>query len=194
MTRLWSEEEKLRTWLEVELAVVEALERYDEAPAGTAARIRERAVIDPARAAALEVTLKHDVIAFLTSISERLGDESRWLHYGMTSSDLLDTSLALTTRRAAMLVRAGVRALAAVVRAQAEAHRDTAMVGRSHGVHAEPTTFGLKMLLWYAGWGGRRIDCWRPWGASPWGRSPARSARSAISTRVSRSSSATGWV
>ncbi len=150
MARLWSEEEKLRTWLEVELAVVEALERYDEAPAGTAARIRERAVIDPARAAALEATLKHDVIAFLTSISERLGDESRWLHFGMTSSDLLDTALALTTRRAAMLVRAGVRALAAVVRAQAEAHRDTAMVGRSHGVHAEPTTFGLKMLLWYA--------------------------------------------
>ena len=150
MARLWSEEEKLRTWLEVELAVVEALERYDEAPAGTAARIRERAVIDPARAAALEVTLKHDVIAFLTSISERLGDESRWLHFGMTSSDLLDTALALTTRRAAMLIRAGVRALAAVVRAQAEAHRDTAMVGRSHGVHAEPTTFGLKMLLWYA--------------------------------------------
>ena len=95
MARLWSEEEKLRTWLEVELAVVEALERYDEAPPGTAASIRHRAVIDPARAAALETTLKHDVIAFLTSVSEGLGDESRWLHYGMTSSDLLDTALAM---------------------------------------------------------------------------------------------------
>ncbi len=149
MAGLWAEEAKLRTWLEVELAVVEALERYDRAPEGTAAAIRRGAVVNPARAAELEAVLKHDVIAFLTSVSENLGDESRWLHYGMTSSDLLDTALAVTVRRAAMQVRAGVRALAEAVRAQAVAHRRTPMIGRSHGVHAEPTTFGLKMLGWY---------------------------------------------
>ncbi len=149
MAALWSEEEKLRVWLEVELAVVEALERYGDAPEGTAARIRAGATVNAARAAELEAVLKHDVLAFLTSVSERLGDESRWLHYGMTSSDLLDTALAITARRASMLVREGLRHLAGAVRRRALEHRDTAMVGRSHGVHAEPTTFGLKLLGWY---------------------------------------------
>jgi adenylosuccinate lyase len=149
MAALWSEEEKQRTWLEVELAVLEALERYGQAPAGTAAVIREKAVIRPARALELEATLKHDVIAFLTSISEQLGDEGRWLHYGMTSSDLVDTALALTIRRASMLLREGLQELSGAVRGQALAHRHTPMIGRTHGVHAEPTTFGLKLLGWY---------------------------------------------
>ncbi len=149
MAGLWSEEAKLRTWLEVELAVVEALERYGTAPEGTAAAIRAKAVIDPVRVAELEAVVKHDVIAFLTSVSEHLGDESRHLHFGMTSSDLLDTALALTTRRAAMVVREGLRGLAAAVKRQALAHRRTPMIGRSHGIHAEPTTFGLKLLGWY---------------------------------------------
>jgi adenylosuccinate lyase len=149
MSALWSEEEKQRTWLEVEVAAVEALERYGKAPAGTAAAIRTKAVIRPARAAELERTLKHDVIAFLTSITEQLGDEGRWLHYGMTSNDLLDTALALTARRGVMLIREGARGLAVAIKEQALAHRHTPMIGRTHGVHAEPTTFGLKLLGWY---------------------------------------------
>ncbi len=149
MARLWSEEEKFRVWLEVELAVVEALERHGIAPKGTAYTIRKNAVIDAERALELDGILKHDVVAFLTSVSEHLGEESRWLHYGMTSSDLLDTALALRARNAAMMIREGLRALAGAVREQALAHRDTAMVGRTHGVHAEPTTLGLKLLGWY---------------------------------------------
>ena len=149
MARLWSEEEKYRTWLEVELAVVQAREHYGEAPAGTAERIRARAKVDPARVDELERTLKHDVIAFLTAVSEGLGDESRELHYGMTSSDLLDTAMALRARRAVLMIREGVRALQGAVKEQALAHRRTAMVGRTHGIHAEPVTFGLKLLGWY---------------------------------------------
>jgi adenylosuccinate lyase len=156
MARLWSEAEKLAVWLEVELAVVEALEQEGIAPAGTAARIRGKAVVDPGRAAALEGTLHHDVIAFLTSVSENLGDESRWLHYGMTSSDLLDTALGVRLGRAGALVDAGADLLQRAVREQALAHRETPMVGRTHGVHAEPTTFGLKLLGWYAELGRHR--------------------------------------
>jgi adenylosuccinate lyase len=149
MASLWSEKAKFGVWLDVELAVVEAFEELGTAPPGTAARIRERAVIDVDRILELEATLKHDVIAFLTAVSEGLGDESRYLHYGMTSSDLLDTALALTSRQAGMLVVEGLCGLAGAVRKQAEAHRRTPMIGRSHGVHAEPTTFGLKALGWY---------------------------------------------
>ena len=149
MAALWSDAEKYRVWLEVELAVVEAFEHFGRAPRGTAAAIRAKATVDPERIDELEATLHHDVIAFLTAVSENLGDESRWLHYGMTSSDLLDTSLSLVTRRAGMLVLEGVRTLKSAVREKAEEHRHTPCIGRSHGIHAEPTTFGLKMLMWY---------------------------------------------
>jgi adenylosuccinate lyase len=148
MAALWSEAEKYRVWLEVELAAVEALERKDLAPRGTADTIRAKAKVVPARVAELEETLKHDVIAFLTAVSEGLGDESRYLHYGMTSSDLLDTALSLQCRRAAMLVREELQHLIAVVERRAQEHRHTPMIGRTHGVHAEPTTFGLKLLAW----------------------------------------------
>ena len=150
MARLWSEEEKFRVWLEVELAVAEALEREKIAPPGTAQAIRAGAVINPGRILELEAVLKHDVIAFLTSVSENLGDESRWLHYGLTSSDLLDTALGLRLRRASMLLVEGVRCLSATIRRQALAYRDLPSIGRTHGVHAEPMTFGLKLLSWYA--------------------------------------------
>jgi adenylosuccinate lyase len=149
MAALWSEAEKYRVWLEVELAVVEALESQGLAPPGTAATIRRKAKAEPARVAELEAVLKHDVIAFLTAVSEHLGDESRFLHFGMTSSDLLDTALSLQCRRAAMLVREELRGLSAAVKGQALAHKNTPCIGRTHGVHAEPTTFGLKMLGWY---------------------------------------------
>jgi adenylosuccinate lyase len=148
MAGLWSDHEKYRVWLEVEAAVAQALERHGIAPGGTAAGIRAAAV-KPERVDALEATLKHDVIAFLTMVSEQLGDESRYLHYGMTSSDLLDTAFVLTTKRAGALVLGGVDALAGVLRDQAVRYRDTPTIGRTHGVHAEPTTFGLKLLGWY---------------------------------------------
>jgi len=148
MAALWSDEEKLRVWLEVELAVVEALESVGTAPAGTAERIREGAILDLRRVETLEATLKHDVIAFLTSVSENLGDDSRFLHYGMTSSDLVDTALSLRLKRACLLILEGVGDLAAAVRKQALTHKNTPMIGRTHGVHAEPTTFGVKMLVW----------------------------------------------
>ena len=149
MAALWSEEEKYRVWLEVELAALEALEQKQLAPKGTADTIRKKAKVNPARVEELEATLRHDVIAFLTAVSEGLGDESRYLHYGMTSSDLLDTALSLRCRRAAMLVREELQALCSAVKTRALEHKHTPMIGRTHGVHAEPTTFGLKLLGWY---------------------------------------------
>lgn len=149
MARLWTDQAKYEVWLEVELAVVEAFEHFAMAPAGTAKAIREKATIDVSRIDALERDLKHDVIAFLTAVSEPCGDESRFLHYGMTSSDLLDTSLSLTTRRSGMLVLEELRNLRVVVLSRAQEHKHTPTIGRSHGIHAEPTTFGLKLLGWY---------------------------------------------
>ena len=149
MAGLWSDQSKFEVWLEVELAVVEAFEHFAMAPAGTAKAIREKAVVDTARIEELEAELKHDVIAFLTAVSENCGDESRYLHYGMTSSDLLDTSLSITTRRAGMQILEELRNLKAAVLTRAEEHRHTPMIGRSHGIHAEPTTFGLKLLGWF---------------------------------------------
>ena len=149
MGALWSEAEMYRVWLEVELAVVEALEHRHLAPKGTADTIRKKAKVDPARVTELENTLKHDVIAFLTAVSENLGDESRYLHYGMTSSDLVDTALSLRCRRACMLIREELQALGGAVKSRALEHKMTPMIGRTHGVHAEPTTFGLKLLGWY---------------------------------------------
>ena len=149
MAALWTDESRFRTWLEVELAAVEALEHHGIAPGGTAEKIRKGAVINPERVLELDGVLKHDVIAFLTSVSENLGDESRWLHYGMTSSDLLDTAQALTLRRSGVLIQKGLARFKEIVRKQAVAYRDTPMMGRTHGVHAEPTTLGLKLLGWY---------------------------------------------
>jgi adenylosuccinate lyase len=148
MAGLWTDREKYRTWLEVEAAVAAALERHGIAPAGTADAIG-KAEVRPERVNELEATLKHDVIAFLTSVSEQLGDESRYLHYGMTSSDLLDTAMSLTVKRAGERVIAGMEGLAGVLKTQAVRYRDVPMIGRTHGVHAEPTTFGLKLLGWY---------------------------------------------
>ncbi|MGE5175331.1 MAG: adenylosuccinate lyase [Hyphomicrobiales bacterium] len=149
MAALFADEARYRTWLEVELAAAEAMERRGDVPAGAAARVRKAAVIDPRRIDELEATLRHDVIAFLTQVAETAGPDARFLHLGMTSSDLVDTALALTLVRATDLLRGEVASLRATTRDLAVRHRDTIMVGRTHGIHAEPITFGLKVLVWY---------------------------------------------
>ncbi len=150
MARVFAEDTRFAHWLEVELALVAALEDAGVAPRGAAETIRAGVVIDPARIAAIEETVHHDVIAFLTQIGERLGDEKRWIHYGITSSDLVDTAQALQLREAGGLLLDGVRGLRAVCRRRAEELRELPTIGRSHGIHGEPTSFGLKPLLWYA--------------------------------------------
>jgi adenylosuccinate lyase len=148
MSEVWSEPRRLGTWLEVELAVTEARELAGLVPAGTAARIRERAHINVPRMEAIEAEVRHDVIAFLSMLAESVGEDGRHLHVGLTSSDLVDSALACQTGAAGRLLTDGVRALRAAAYALAERHRRTPMVGRTHGIHAEPITFGLKCLIW----------------------------------------------
>ncbi len=149
MAAIWSSENKYRTWLKVELSVCEALVQTKEMPQSALDEIREKAEIHPERIDALEKEVKHDVIAFLTSITEKVGEAGRFLHMGMTSSDMLDTALALLMREAADLLIEDLEALLVVLKSQAEKHKQTLMIGRSHGIHGEPITFGLKMALWY---------------------------------------------
>jgi adenylosuccinate lyase len=149
MTRIWSDERRLSYWLEVELAALEGWAELGRIPAETVRAIREQARPPaPERVAELEQRTGHDVAAFVDAVAGELGEAGRWLHYGLTSSDVLDTALALQVREAGTLLLEGLgRALAAVVK-RAEEHRSTVMVGRTHGVHAEPTTFGLKLAGW----------------------------------------------
>lgn len=149
MGRIWSTDSRYRTWLAVEVAVTEALERRGRVPAGTARAIAAVESVDPARVDELEATLNHDVIAFLTAVTEKAGPAARFLHFGMTSSDLVDTAQGLTLRRAGMQIRAGLVDLIEVLRQQALEYRHTPCVGRTHGVIAEPTTFGFKLLGFY---------------------------------------------
>jgi adenylosuccinate lyase len=149
MTRVWSEEAKLESWLAVELAALDAWAQLGTIPTDVGPSIRARATApSPERVAELERTTNHDVAAFVDAVAGELGDEARWFHYGLTSSDVLDTALALTIQHAGRLILDGIdRAFdAAVVRA--EEHRETLTIGRTHGVHAEPTTFGLKLAGW----------------------------------------------
>jgi adenylosuccinate lyase len=141
---LWSDANRYATWLEVELAACEAMEQLALVPPGTAARIRaRRPLLDPRRIDELEQTTRHDVIAFLAHVEELCGDDARWLHFGLTSSDVLDTSFALLLVRAAGLVGEHLGALIAALAERAREHRATPLIGRSHGIHAEPVTFGL---------------------------------------------------
>jgi len=149
MAALFDDAARYGLWLEVELAVTAALEQRGEAPAGVTARMRAAARVDPARIDELEETLRHDVIAFLTQIGETVGPDARYLHLGMTSSDLVDTATALQLVRATDLLLAEAEALRAAAATLARDHKDTVMVGRTHGIHAEPITFGLKVLVWY---------------------------------------------
>ncbi len=150
MARVFAEDTRFAYWLDVEIALVEALEDAGIAPRGAAAAIRAGVRVDPARIAVIEETTHHDVIAFLTQIGEGLGDEKRWIHFGITSSDLVDTAQALQLRDAGRLLLDGVAAVRAACRRRAEEWRDLPTIGRSHGIHGEPTSFGLKPLLWYA--------------------------------------------
>jgi adenylosuccinate lyase len=149
MQRVWSEESKLARWLEVELAALEGWAEVGALPAEAVAAIRAGATPPtPERVREIEERTHHDLAAFVDAVAEGLGDEGRWLHYGLTSSDVLDTATALQVRAAGELLLDGLeRALGAVVH-RAEEHRDTVMVGRTHGVHAEPTTFGAKLAGW----------------------------------------------
>jgi adenylosuccinate lyase len=148
MRRVWSEERRLGLWLEVELAATAVREARGEVPAGSSGRIRARARIDAARMQAIEAEVHHDVIAFLTMLGESVGDDARVLHVGMTSSDLVDTALACQIAEAGRILEAEVARVRRAAYALAERHRHTPTVGRTHGVHAEPTTFGLKCLVW----------------------------------------------
>jgi adenylosuccinate lyase len=149
MSRVWSEEAKLEQWLAVELAALDAWAQVGVVPASAVEAIRSRArVPSPTAVAERERVTNHDVAAFVDTVSADFGSNGRWFHYGLTSSDVLDTALSLSVQRAGELVREGVeRALGAVL-ARADEHRDTLIIGRTHGVHAEPTTFGLKLLGW----------------------------------------------
>jgi adenylosuccinate lyase len=149
MGAIFEESARFRIWLDVEIAATAALEKRGEVPAGVAARIRAAARIDVPRIGELEATLRHDVIAFLTQVGETVGADARYLHLGMTSSDLVDTSMAIQLVRATDLLRREAEALRDAARHLALKHKDTIMVGRTHGIHAEPITFGLKVLVWY---------------------------------------------
>jgi adenylosuccinate lyase len=149
LAEIWSEEGKYRRWLDVEIAVCEVLAQRGTIPADAVAEIRARAAVDPARVAEIEAEVRHDVIAFLTNVAENVGPASRWVHYGMTSSDVLDTALALQIRDAGRLLREGVQRVADALRARALEFQHTPCIGRTHGVHAEPTTFGLKLLVFF---------------------------------------------
>jgi adenylosuccinate lyase len=149
MTSVWSEEAKLERWLAVELAALDAWVQVGTVPATAAETIRRRAQApSPERVAELERTTNHDVAAFVDAVSADLGPEGRWLHYGLTSSDVIDTALALAVQEAGGLVLDEFDRAFAAVSGRAEEHRDTITIGRTHGVHAEPTTFGLKLASW----------------------------------------------
>jgi adenylosuccinate lyase len=149
MKRIWSDESRLSRWLEVELAALEGWAEVGAVPREAVEAIRTHAVVpSPERVAEIEERTQHDVAAFVDAVASELGEEGRWLHYGLTSSDVVDTALALQVREAGDLILGGIeRALEAVVR-RAEEDRETAMVGRTHGIHAEPITFGAKLAGW----------------------------------------------
>jgi adenylosuccinate lyase len=149
MTRVWSEQAKFETWLAVELAVLDAWAQIGTIPADAARVVRDRARVPTSeQVAERERTTNHDVAAFVDTVASGLGEEGRWFHYGLTSSDVLDTALSLTVQAAGELVLDGVERAIGAVDARAREHRATVMIGRTHGVHAEPTTFGLKLVGW----------------------------------------------
>jgi adenylosuccinate lyase len=150
MSRLWSDENRFATWLRVEIAASEVLADQGVVPREAVAAIKAKAKFDVARIDAIEREVQHDVIAFVSNVAESVGPEGRWIHYGLTSSDVVDTALALLMRDAVDLIRADVTALREVIGARARVFRDAPRIGRTPGVHAEPMTFGLKLALWYA--------------------------------------------
>src|SRR3954454_7571571 len=150
MGRIWSDQRRYETWLLVETAAAEAMAAAGIVPPEAARDIRERGAFDIARIEEIEQTTQHDVIAFTTAVAEKVGPSARWLHFGLTSSDVIDTAQALQMRDACDVLLKDLEGLADAVRDRALEHRRTPMIGRTHGVHAEPMTFGLKLALWFA--------------------------------------------
>jgi adenylosuccinate lyase len=150
MGAIWSDQRRYETWLEVELAAADAMADAGIIPADAARELRARAAFDVDRIEEIEQTTQHDVIAFTTAVAEKVGPAARWLHFGLTSSDVLDTAQALQMRQACDLIVKGLAGLMEAVRQRAQEHRRTPMIGRTHGVHAEPMTLGVKLALWYA--------------------------------------------
>jgi adenylosuccinate lyase len=149
MARIWTDENRFRKWLDIEIYACEAHAGMGTIPTEAVERIKEKASFDVARIDEIERTVKHDVIAFLTSVADYIGDDSRFVHLGLTSSDVLDTSFAMLLTEAADLLIDDIRRLMEAIRKRAFEHKMTPMIGRSHGIHAEPVTFGIKMALWY---------------------------------------------
>src|ERR1700732_1695600 len=150
MGRIWSDENRFRTWLTVEVAATETLADAGMVPKDAAKAIRKRADFDLQRIHQIEAEVRHDVIAFTTAVAEIVGPEARWLHYGLTSNDVVDTAQALLIGEASKLIETGITAFGEVLERRAWEFKDTPEIGRTHGVHAEPITFGLKVANWYA--------------------------------------------
>lgn len=148
MGALWTDEARFQTWLDVEIAVVEAQVELGMIPKEALAEIKAKASFDVERIKEIELEVKHDVIAFLTNVNENVGDAGRYIHKGMTSSDVIDTALALNMVKAAKLIQVGLNRLHDAILSQAQKHKHTVTIGRSHGIHGEPTTFGFKMAVW----------------------------------------------
>ena len=149
MTAIWSQENKYQKWLDVEVAACEAMVKLGKVPAAAVATIKAKAVINVARIDEIEKITKHDVIAFVSSLTEKIGEDGRFIHMGLTSSDVLDTALAIQLKEAAEILIDDFDQLLPILKKKAFEHKNTLMIGRSHGIHAEPITFGLKMALWY---------------------------------------------
>jgi adenylosuccinate lyase len=149
MSAIWTPENRYQKWLDIEIFACEALARRGEIPKASLRKIKAKAGFDVARIDEIEKTTKHDIIAFLTSVMEKVGEDGRFIHMGLTSSDILDTSLAILLKEAAEILIEDIDQLLDVLKKKAFAYKDTVMIGRSHGIHAEPITFGLKMALWH---------------------------------------------
>ncbi|HZR57775.1 MAG TPA: adenylosuccinate lyase [Terriglobales bacterium] len=150
MGHIWSDENRFRTWLKVELAATQTLSEAGMVPKKAAKTIQQRANFNLERIHAIEAEVRHDVIAFTTSVAEIVGPESRWFHYGLTSNDVVDTAQALLMQQASAIIADDLRRLAEVLKRRAWEFKDTPMIGRTHGVHAEPITFGFKLANWYS--------------------------------------------
>jgi adenylosuccinate lyase len=150
MGRIWSDESRFRTWLKVEVAATETLAEAGIVPRAAAKAIRQKAAFKLERINEIEAEVRHDVIAFTTAVAEFVGPESRWFHYGLTSNDVVDTSQSLLIKDASAIITADLQKLSEVLKARAWEFKDTPMIGRTHGIHAEPITFGFKLANWYS--------------------------------------------
>ncbi|CAI9391991.1 adenylosuccinate lyase [Niallia sp. Sow4_A1] len=149
MGNIWTEENRFKAWLEVEILACEAWVKLGEIPAEDVKKIRENASFDIERIKEIELDTRHDVVAFTRAVSETLGEERKWVHYGLTSTDVVDTALSYLIKQANEIILKDVENFIEVLKNKAQEHKYTVMMGRTHGVHAEPTTFGLKLALWY---------------------------------------------